>query len=819
MEMPKEVGPFRVIRELGHGGMGTVFLAEDPRLGRKVALKILLPSRLEGSEGTSRLLKEAKAAAKLEHPSACAIFEVGESTSGAYIAMQYVEGETIEAVLNRSRPSLGEVVSWGVQIAETLAEAHRLGIIHRDIKPQNLMVTPKGQVKVLDFGLAKVISHGNHPATSSTLLTQEGVVMGTVPYMSPEQVRGDELDGRSDIFSLASVLFEAATGRRAFPAHNSAELMSEILRVDPFWDGAGDALPPELQAILGMSLKKAKSDRYTSAEAMASDLRVLLGNLQGPSGGLLAPWLSVSGNQRSPMTKSGDDLTAAVASSRALLPLPSARPWWRAPWFLGAAGLAFLAPTAYFAVPAILARRSAIDSIAVLPFVNASGDAEREYLSEGLTESLINQLARVPGLKVIARSSVLRYKGRETDPAVLMRELGVRAVLTGRFVQREGRLTFSLELADLKENRHVWGESYTRTIPELLGIQDRIAQDVIQGLGRNFGQREKLALARGGIQTNPEAYQLYLKGRFLADQWTPESTERVLGYFDQALKVDPSFAMAHVGKAYFYWGLSTQFRPSGEMMAKVREEAQMALDLDPQIAEAYAARGLAMLILDYDAAGAEADLHRAVELNPGSASVQQSRAYLHMILGRRQECMEALKRAQELDPLSATTLAFLMTAHKWFGGYDEAILVAKKLISLEPHFWWGHQLLGRSLLESGRLEEALIEMAKASESGSNYALACKGYLLARMGRKQECQEILKEMLSKMYKKEYVNPYFLGILYSGLRDPKNTKLWLSKARENHEEVILLLVKDPIFDWLLSDPEFHGLLPPLHQRGGG
>ncbi len=812
MSIPESIAHYRILRKLSSGGMGDVYLAEDTKLERRVAIKLLHSYAAEGSQGQARLVKEAQSAARLDHPNVCAIYEVGESTSGPYIAMQYLEGEPLSAVFKRTRPDSRTLLTWGLQVAEALQEAHSHGIIHRDIKPANLMLTSKGHVKVLDFGLAKSMGPARPVGEHSLGLTTPGMVMGTVPYMSPEQVRGEPLDGRTDLFSLGGVLFEAAVGRRPFGSENPADLMSEILMKDPFQDLGETPLSPELEHLLRGLLEKDRTKRVPSAEVLVAELRRVLD--PGRSGTATASHWPPSGRTHPAGIPSGDLPTHAVPTHTWAPPTPRR---WR-PWLLaGLVAAAVAVPVGLYAVPRLLARQRGIDSIAVLPFVNGSGDPEREYLSEGLTENLINQLSRMPNLKVIARSSMLRYKGREPDPATLMRDLDVKAVLSGRFVQRGNEVTFSLELADLRDNRRVWGEKYTRTIPELLDLQDRIAQDVVQGLGRELGKRERLALGQGGIHTNPEAYQLYLKGRFLADQWTPESTDRILGYFDQALKVDPNFALAHVGKAYFYWGLSTTFRPSGEMMGKVLDEAQKALDLDPNLAEAYAARALAELILSYDTAASERDLRRAVELNPGSASVHQTHAYLLMVLGRRAEAMEALKQAQELDPVSSTTLTYVANAHRWFGEPKATIEASRKLVEMEPEFWWGHQMLGRAFLDEGRLEAALEEINKGAASGSPYALACKGYILARMGRAKECRSILEDMLGPRSSRGYISPYFFGILYSGLRDAKSTKLWLSRARDAHEESILFLGKDPVFQWLGEDPEFRRILPPLPGQG--
>ena len=797
MEMPKQVGPFKVLRELGRGGMGGVFLAEDPRLGRKVALKILLPSRQEGSAGTARLLKEAKAAAKLEHPNVCAIYEVGESDSGTYIAMQYVEGETLDALLARSRPSLREVVSWGVQIAEALAEAHRMGIVHRDIKPPNLMITPKGQVKVLDFGLVKAIPQDNHFATTTTLLTQEGVVMGTVPYMSPEQVRNDALDGRSDLFSLGSVLFEAALGQRPFPALHSADLMSEILLKDPFSNGSGDHLPPGLKSILVKALQKKKADRYPSAEAMASDLRMELHVIQGTSGSSGDPmptWTAGSGSQGHAYPSSGNELTAAVSSSRSIPALRKSRPW----WLIG--GL----PLAYFAVPALLARHQGLDSIAVLPFVNATGDPEADYLCDGLTETLINRLSRLPGLKVIARSSSLRYKGRENDLNAIAKELGVKSVLMARLTRNKGEISLSVELADPADHRHLWGEQYRRAQTELMDLQDSLAREVVQN------PADKRALAGGKIQANPEAYQLYLKGRYHADKWTPEDLGRAMAYFEQAIAKDPNFALAHVGVANAYWGMSGTFKPAAEAMTKVREEARKALDLDPDLAEAHTALGIATLVLDRDFPAAEASLKRGLALSPGSSQALAQYGYFLTAAGRKAEAYAMLDRAVELDPQSTNALMFRAIAFNLSRDYIKGLEDANRLLGLEPDFWFGHLAKADALFWLGQQEAALQSIERAVSEGSTYAMAKKGFILASIGRKKEAETLLTALENiQSSGKSFVSPLFPAYIQVGLNQKFKALENIKKSYDAREESSVFLKIDPNLDQIKEDPQFQAL----------
>ncbi|HET8715242.1 MAG TPA: protein kinase, partial [Holophagaceae bacterium] len=593
--------------------MGQVYLAEDTKLGRQVAIKLLPAEDSDQPMSRKRLLKEAQAAAKLDHPNVCAIHEVGEGQSGAYIVMQFVEGETLGDLLLHRRPTLEEVALWGSQVADALDEAHRQGIVHRDIKPQNIMVTTKGQAKVLDFGLAKDVKAVPVTVLSSTLLTSPGMVVGTVPYMSPEQVKGEELDGRSDLFSLGAVLYEAATGRRPFQAKSGAELMSAILVSEPamLLEGSSD-LHPEMKRILKRCLAKDPAERYPIARALRDDLHRL--------------HLALSSGQHLP------------AEARPPKKLP-----WRA-LALGALGIALLGGGAV-GYRAWRAATPPEETLAVLPFANAGQDPQVDYLADGLAEGLIDQLSKVHGLKVIAWTSASRFKGPNPDLKQLAKDLGVKAVLVGRILQRPDGLAVSVELADAEDGSHLWGDQFTRPVQDLMDLQDGIAK----GVTRNLVPGATDAVP-DGAPASP-AYDLYLKGRFLADQQTPDSFKRALDMFDQALKANPRFAPAHAGKALAYWNASSLFMPSSEAMPKAKAEALAALDLDPNLPEARAALAQALFSYDRDYQGAEAQFKQALAMNPGSALTREYYGYFLMVLGREDEARVQLDQALKVDPL------------------------------------------------------------------------------------------------------------------------------------------------------------------------
>ncbi|MBS1784790.1 MAG: protein kinase [Acidobacteria bacterium] len=773
-----------MIRPLGTGGMGQVYLAEDTKLGRQVAIKLLPPEDSKQPQSRKRLIKEAQAAAKLDHPNVCSIFEVGESASGAYIAMQFIEGQTLGDLMHDHRPTLMEVATWGAEVADALDEAHRQGLVHRDIKPQNIMITSKGQAKVLDFGLAKDVTALPISAQSATLMTSPGMVVGTVPYMSPEQVKGDDLDGRSDIFSLGAVLYEAATGRRPFTAKSGAELMSAILVSEPsmLMEGTSD-LHPELKRILKRCLTKDPAVRYATAGAMRDDLR------------RLATSLTSGERPRAIGSRPGFTWKRLVLAAAAVVVLAGAA-WAFAAWRGGVGS-------------------QSLDSVAVLPFVNSSNDPQVDYLSDGLAEGLIDQLSRVPGLKVIAWTSASRYKNPNPDLKAIAKDLGVKTVLVGRIYTRPNGLAISVELAEAADGRHLWGQQFTRTADDLPSLQDSISQGVAGALD---GLKDaQTALAQNRIKTNGDAYQFYLKGRFYADKWTPEDVNRGIAYFDQALQQDPNSALAHVGKAYAYWGLSSQFMAPAEAMPKVKAEAEAALKIDPNLSEAHTALAVAKAVYDHDFPSAEQEFQTAIRLNPGSAVAHEYYAYILMGRNRYADCVTQLDQARRLDPLSAML--------EFFAGWNEfwvkkdlsaATLHLRKSVEMQPDFWWPHLLLAQVYAKQGDQAAATQALDKAQSSGgSTYVLGVRGYLAAKRGDRAEAQRLLQQLLASQSSGTYLSPMHPAMIYAGLGDRANAMIWLQKAYEARDEVCLVLSIDPTWDGMRDDPAFQSLVARINE----
>jgi len=766
------VSRYLILEKLGAGGMGVVYRAHDERLDRDVALKVLPPGIFRDEAARKRFRKEALALSKLNHPNIATIHDFDSQEGVDFLVMEYITGTTLSHKLKSEPMSEKDVTSLGLQIASALEEAHEGGIVHRDLKPGNILVTPKHQVKILDFGLAVLLKPND--AADVTLSDSDVTgISGTLPYMAPEQLLGKSADIRSDIYAVGTILFEMATGIRPFDEKLSTALSNDIIyKQPPRPTSLRNNLSARLEEIILKCLEKEPEDRYQSAKELAVDLR----RLNAPTTGVVHPQV------RPRRAVRRWQLVLAICLALIVI------------------GALVLARSKFFA-----GRSEAIDSLAILPFENAGANPDAEYLSDGLTESLINSISQLSNLKVIARSSVFRYKGKSVDPQVVGRELSARAILTGRVVKRGDDLSISTELVDTRDNRHIWGEQYNVKLTDLLAIQEKISKEITANLRSRLGGKEEAVLPKQ-YTNNADAFQLYLKGRFYSDQATVAGVQRGVEYFHQAIVKDPHYAQAYVGIADAYFLLSSQFLSPREAMPKIKEAATKALQLDGTLAEAHTMLAMVNAFYEYDFPGADAEFKRGVDLDPGSASAHQWRGYFLIAEGQQQEALDELTKARELDPLSDTVSLLLSVSFLFSRQYDQSIQQSRKMIESEPDFWWGHFLLGWAETETGKYDDAIQSLDRATQLDSSpYPLAYLGYANARSGKKDKALKALQELEQKAHQ-VYVPRYQIAAVYVGLGDKDKASESLQQAFSNREEIIAFLKVDPTWDTLRSDSRF-------------
>src|SRR5215472_3815613 len=778
------ISHFHIVEKLGEGGMGVVYKAEDTRLHRFVALKFLPDNLAQNSLALERFRHEARAASALNHPGICTIHDVGEQGGRSFIAMEYIDGETLRAHIHGQPLRFEEIVRLGIEIADALDAAHTQGIIHRDIKPANVFVTKRGQAKVLDFGLAKLVRSGVALAADPEEIPDSnsvvGIISGTPSYMSPEQVRGDNLDQRTDVFSLGVLLYEMATGRQAFSGGTGGVIIEAILTRSPTPARSINPDPPPLLVeIIDKALNKNIDQRYQRAADLRADLQRLE---RGPDS-----------NWRNASTDPGFAPRSTISHYR-----------------LSAAATPQDSPTQSRATRSERVSK-VINSLAVLPFDNATHDPENEYLSDGIAGSLINIMATVPKLRVMAQSTVFRYKGGGIDPQGVGRELNVRAVLTGRIMQSGESLRIGAELVDVATGSQLWGAQFDRKPGDIFSIQDEISIEISEKLRLKLTHDQKKRL-RKRPTGDAEAYRLYLKGRHHWDRWTEDGFYKAIEYFQLAVEKDPTYALAYCGEsdAYVLLGWNS-YLPPKEAFPKAKMAAMRALRLDPDLGEAYTPLAAVLWLHEWQWNQAQAEFERSLALNPFYPTANHWFAEFVMTMGRPVEAIEKMKASQELDPLSLIISVAIGWANYMARRYDQAIEQLRRTVELEPHYPVTYWILGLVLRKMGQLGQAIAEGEKGVKlsGGSPLVSAALAQTLATAGERGKAIQIL-DNLNNLAKQKYVSPYFFAGIHIGLGDHDRAMEYLEQSYSELSHWLIYLHIDPSMDPLRSNARFQDLV---------
>jgi len=824
------LGRYEIRAHIGSGGMGQIYQAADVALERTIALKIL-PAEFASDPGRMRrFIQEARAASALNHPNILTIFEINQEAPIPYIATEFIDGITLRRRLRAGRIALMEALEIAIQIASALEAAHQAGIVHRDVKPENVMLRKDGYVKVLDFGLARPTERHDVNTEAATIVdTEIGVIVGTASYMSPEQARGQRVDARSDIFSLGMVIYEMIAGRSPFIGGTNSDIVASILKEEPpRLTDLTAKVPAELEAIVNRALAKDKEQRYQTVSELQRDLKHLKQNLDFefqselpehthsressgiPTAMMPARSLTIeeppAQSTSASMTSPGVSSRRRLAQAAVMIVLPA----------IALAGYLWFA-----------GKTNAIDSIAVLPFTYTNSDQKEmigpdaNWLSDGITESIINDLSHVPNLKVIARSSVFRYKGQNVDPQTVGRDLKVRAVVTGRIIQIGDTVSVQTELVDVQNQTQLWGEKYRRRVSDVLELPEDISRQISAGLKLKLSGEARKQIGKR-YTVNPQAYELYWKGRYHWNQRKAEDVNQAIKYFEEAIKLDPNYALAYTGLADCYVLGNILQMPPKQSMPMAAEAARKALAIDNELAEAHTSLAKIKLSYEWDWAGAEAEFKQAIQLNPGYATAHQWYGVYLSEMGRHDESIRERTTAQELDPFSLSITTGLGRALYWAGRYDDAIAQLQAAIPKDPNYTDTYWSLGLAYEQKRMYPEAIsafqraVELSRSSEfaEGKPEMLAVLGHAYGQAGRQSEARNILDQLKKASTSQHYVSPYAISLIYIALKEKDAAFQSLGRAFQERDENFVHLRVDPRLDPIRSDARFQQLLQQIN-----
>ena len=782
----RTLGHYRILEQIGAGGMGVVYRAHDERLERDVALKVLPPGMLADDSARKRFRKEALALSRLNHPNIATVFDFDSEEGIDFLVTELVSGLTLDEKIAAGPLPEREVIHIGAQMADGLGTAHREGVIHRDLKPANLRLTPEGRLKILDFGLAKRVDPVDQ-GTVTESMAEPGGVAGTLAYMAPEQLKGEKVDTRADLWAAGVVLYEMATGRRPFDGKTSAALADETLHAPtPSPQALQPKLSSRLSDVILKCLEKDAENRYQSAKELLVDLRRLA-----------MPTMAA---------------TAAVPVPRWQVPARTV--------FITATVVVFVmiataASYLYFAHKKTAAEATPqITSLAVLPLANLSGDPSQEYFADGMTEALITDLSKIRALKVISRTSVMRYRGTNKPIPEIARELGVNSIIEGS-VQRSGkRVRITAQLINAATDTHMWADNFDRDMRDVLTMQSEVARAIAQQIRVVVtpAEQQQLASAR---PVNPEAHELYLKGRYFWWKRGAADLKKAAELFEQAIAIDPEYAPAYAGLADAYTiTVNNGIQPPEMFNQRAKAAALKAVALDDSLAEAHAALGRVYNNFDWDWARSEAEYRRALELDPNSASAYLSYANILSSLGRHEEAIAANRRAQELDPLATRINNHLVLVLYHARRYDDAIVAAKKNLDFDPTDRLSHVYLGMTYLQKGMLAEAIAELGPFSIDAGPFAQTL-AITYAASGRTAEARRLVANWTEES-RHRYKSPYGLAVAHLADANDGQVFAYLEKAYQTRDPYVIFINVDPIWDRYRSDPRFRDLLRRMNLK---